>query len=28
MRVTSVFNMDTCVEFGSTQEFYDWVNGL
>ena len=28
MRVTSVFNMDTCVEFDSTQQFYDWVNGL
>jgi len=28
MRVTSVFNMDVCVEFDSTQEFYDWVNGL
>jgi len=28
MRISSVFNMDTCVEFGSTQEFYDWVNGL
>jgi len=28
MRITCVFNMDTCVEFDSTQEFYDWVNGL
>jgi hypothetical protein len=28
MRVTSVFDRDTCVEFGSTQEFYDWVKGL
>ena len=28
MKVTSVFDRDTCVEFGSTQEFYDWVNGL
>jgi hypothetical protein len=28
MRIISVFNMDICVEFASTQEFYDWVNGL
>ena len=28
MRVSCVFDMDTCVEFEVTQEFYDWFNGL
>ena len=28
MTVRCAFKGDTCIDFGSTQEFYDWVNGL